>query len=125
MDRSELENRLKKRYPSSLYVSVFLGSNGEFFGLLADLSGTGFKLTTGAEITINTEYALAIKNPFSGRSDELNHFAVQSVWCQQNQDGLYDAGFQFIHFEPETEKLFKRLSIDFESTARSMNKLEK
>jgi len=123
MDRSELENRLKKRYPSSLYVSVFLGTSGEFFGLLADLSGTGFKLTTGDEITLDTHYELAIKNPFSGRSDELNQFSVRSIWCQQNRDGLYDAGFHFLSFDTETEKLFKRLSIDFESTSRSINKL--
>lgn len=118
MSQSELENRLKQRYPSSLFVSVFLGSDKEFFGLLVDLSSTGFKLSTGAELLTKQEYGLAIRNPFSGRNEDFNYFSASAIWCQEGQDGLYEIGFQFASFEEETEGLFKRLLTDFESTAR-------
>jgi hypothetical protein len=131
MDRSEIEKRLKTRYPPSIYVIVYKGDDLDpaskaqaFFGMLADLSTTGFKLSTESEILTDQEYLLAIRNPFSGRSGELNPFTVKAIWCSQNQDGLYDAGFQFVSYQGESEMLFKRLITDFESTARSINKLD-
>ena len=61
---------------------------------------------------------------FAGRSDDLNHFSVSAVWCKENEDGLYDAGFHFIAYEGDSEKLFERLLIDFESTARAANNIK-
>ncbi len=124
MKRSEIEKRLQTRYSPSLYISVFEGSDDDFFGLLADLSSTGFKLSTGNETEKGKVYRFSVKNPFSGRGGELNYFRAEQVWCKNSDDGLLESGFQFAGYEGESEKLFKRLIIDFESTARSMNKLE-
>ena len=130
MTASELEKRLKTRYPSTIYVSVFMASDYEFFGLLADLSSSGFKLCSDSEIISAQEYALAIRNPFSGRSGEFIPFTVKAIWCHKSNDGLYEAGFQFPDSadaadDSTSEAFFKQLREDFEATARAINLLEK
>ena len=130
MTPSELEKRLKIRYPSTIYVSVYTGNNYEFFGLLADLSGSGFKLCSDSEIISAQDYALAIRDPFSERGGEYIPFSVRAIWCHKSNDGLYEAGFQF----PDSanggtgsagESFFKQLRDDFKATARAINQLEK
>lgn len=124
MQRSDIEKRLTARYPPSIYVSVFNGGNYSFFGLLADLSKTGFKLSTQAKISVDQQFELALKNPFSGKSNDYNQFSVQAKWCKKNHDGLYEAGFEFLDFQDASKSLFERLNADFETTAIAMNKLE-
>lgn len=123
MTQSDLEKRVKARYPASMFVSVYLRSNNEFFGLLADLSSTGFKLTSEAEITADTEYELAIRNPFSGHHGELNFFSVKAIWCGKNNDGVFDSGFNFLKHDQACEALFTRLKEDFESLSQSTSTL--
>lgn len=118
---SQLEKRLRTRHPSAIYVSVFYGENKTFFGLLADLSSTGFRLSTEQAIIVDKHYDLMIRNPFSEHSDELKAFSAQAMWSRQSDDGLYDSGFQFVDFEGETKALFTRISEDFEDIAQVMN----
>jgi len=125
MARSELEKRLRNRYPPTLYVSVYDGDTEDFFGLLADLSRTGFRVSSKNDLSVDRDYNLAIKNPFSKSSETLNCFVVKAVWCEQNKDGLFDTGFKFVSFEDESEDLFKRMMEDFAETAKSINRIDK
>ena len=124
MKRADIEKRLQERYPPTIYVSVFQGDDNGFFGLLADLSHTGFKLCTQLDLSSNETYELALRNPFSGRANDFNQFSVIAKWSKKNPDGIYEAGFEFVGFADESKALFERLNLDFETTAKAMNAME-
>lgn len=124
MKRADIEKRLQTRYPPTIYVSVFDAISHKFFGLLADLSQTGFKLCTQLDLSTNKHYELALRNPFSGTGNDFNRFSVTIKWSKKNPDGIYEAGFEFINFSDESKALFERLKLDFETTAKAMNAME-
>src|SRR5690606_15600438 len=117
MSRRELEQRMATRYPPSIYVSLYHANNHDFFGLLADLSETGFKLVSDSEIVTDQHYTLSACNPFSVTLGDYITFTVNAIWCRKNDDELYEAGFQFTETNDESEKLFSQLTTDFEATA--------
>lgn len=121
MTTSSLEKRLRTRHPSAIYVSVFHGADRAFFGLLADLSSSGFRLSTEQAIIVDKHYDLLIRNPFSEEANEYKAFSAQAMWTRQSDDGLYDSGFKFVDFEGETKALFTHISENFEAIARAMN----
>ena len=124
MTQSELEKRMRARRTAYLYVSLYLKSNHHFFGLLADLSKTGFKMTSESEIESDKEFELAIKNPHMAPANTLNFFSAKAMWSTPQENGIYETGFQFVERSTESAALFRRLEGDFEATAKAIYELD-
>jgi hypothetical protein len=124
MNRDNLEKRVSKRYPPTVYVNIYEADTNKFFGLMADLSKTGFKLSSQNELTTNQPYHLAIRNPFASPKAPLYPFVVKAQWCRQREDGVYETGFEFIELEKESDDLFVRLNEDFQAAANLINRMD-
>ncbi len=124
MSKEELEKRIRERRTAYLYVSIYKASGGGFFGLLADLSRSGFKLTSEAAIEENTEFNLAIRNPHLVPADQINTFTAKSMWSSAKEHGLFETGFQFVSASDGAKGLFLRLEKDFEATAKAIQELD-
>src|SRR5690606_19388388 len=107
-----------------LYVSIYQAEGGKFFGLLADLSEGGFKLTSEAPIEANKEFSLAIKNPHMDPAYQINTFTAKSMWHSEKEHGLHETGFQFVELSKAAEALFAKLESDFEATAKAIRELD-
>jgi hypothetical protein len=124
MSQGDLEKRIKDRQTAYLYVSIYKADGGEFFGLLADLSQNGFKITAEKSIEADKEFKLAIKNPHLDPADQINTFTAQSMWTAEMDHGLFETGFQFVSASDGAKVLFERLEVDFESTATAIQELD-
>lgn len=124
MSQSDLEKRVRERQTAYLYVSIYQADGGNFFGLLADLSKGGFKLTSEKPIESDKEFKLAIKNPHLDPPDQVNTFSAKSMWSAEKEHGIFETGFQFISASDGAKSLFLRLEADFESTANAIRELD-
>lgn len=124
MSQSELEKRIRERRTAYLYVSIYTKSNNNFFGLLADLSDTGFKMTSETSIECDKDYDLAIKNPHMAPANTLNFFSAKAMWCTDQGNGIFETGFQFTERADNTNALFGKLEGDFEATAKAIYELD-
>lgn len=124
MSQSDLEKRVKDRQTAYLYVSIYRADGGNFFGLLADLSKGGFKLTSEKAIEADKEFKLAIKNPHLDPADQINTFSAKSMWSSEKEHGIFETGFQFVSASEGAKSLFLKLEADFQSTAVAIRKLD-
>ncbi len=124
MSQSDLEKRVRDRQTAYLYVSIYQADAGSFFGLLADLSKGGFKLTSEKIIESDKEYKLAIKNPHLDPPDQINTFSAKSMWSAEKEHGIFETGFQFVSASEGAKSLFMKLESDFESTANAIRELD-
>jgi len=124
MSQAELEKRVRDRQTAYLYVSIYMADGGSFFGLLADLSKGGFKLTSEKEVPADTEFKLAIKNPHMAPADQINTFVAKSMWSAEKEHGLYETGLQFVSASDGAKALFIKLERDFEATSKAIQDLD-
>jgi|GEM_PF-5368860 len=124
MSQTDLEKRLEDRHIAYLYVNIYKEGGKGVFGLLADLSGDGFKLITDKHITEGREYQMLIKNPHSQPAYSLSQFAAKSIWCIEKEKGIFETGFEFVFVSELAQGLFVKLQHDFEATSYAINKLD-
>lgn len=124
MSQADLEKRVRDRQTAYLYVSIYKADGGSFFGLLADLSKSGFKLTSEKAVTADAEYKLAIKNPHLSPADQINTFVAKAMWSAEKEHGLYETGLQFVSASDGAKALFLKLERDFEATAKAIRDLD-
>lgn len=124
MSQADLEKRIRDRQTAYLYVSIYKANGGNFFGLLADLSEGGFKLTSEEAVESEKEFDLAIKNPHLDPADQINTFSARSMWSAEKEHGIFETGFQFVELSKGAEALFSRLESDFEATAKAIQELD-
>lgn len=124
MSQADLEKRVRDRQTAYLYVSIYKADGGSFFGLLADLSKGGFKLTSEKAIPENTEFKLAIKNPHMAPADQINTFIAKSMWSAEKEHGIFETGLQFVSASDGAKALFLKLERDFEATAKAIQELD-
>lgn len=124
MSQADLEKRIRDRQTAYLYVSIYKANGGNFFGLLADLSEGGFKLTSEEPVESEKEFDLAIKNPHLDPGDQINTFSARSMWSAEKEHDIFETGFQFLELSKGAEALFSRLEGDFEATAKAIHELD-
>ena len=124
MSKADLEKRVRDRQTAYLYVSIYNEQGGGFFGLLADLSKGGFKVTSEKPIENNKDYKLAIKNPHMAPADQINTFVARAMWVADKEHGLYETGFQFVSMTEEAKGLFAKLERDFSATSKAIQELD-
>jgi c-di-GMP-binding flagellar brake protein YcgR len=124
MSQEDLEKRVKDRQTAYLYVSIYKADGGNFFGLLADLSKGGFKLTSEKPVEADKEYKLAIKNPHMSPADQINTFVAKALWSAEKEHGIFETGLQFVTASENAKALFTKLEGDFESTSRAIQDLD-
>ena len=124
MSKAELEQRVRERQTAYLYVSIYQADGGKFFGLLADLSKGGFKLTSEQAVEEGVEFKLAIKNPHLDPADQINTFSAKSMWSAEKEHGIFETGFQFVSASENAKALFIKLENDFEVTSRAIAELD-
>ena len=124
MTKQELEKRVRDRQTAYLYVSIYNANGGSFFGLLADLSKSGFKLTSEKPIENNKEFKLAIKNPHMAPADQVNTFVARSMWVAEKEHGIFETGFQFVSMSDDAKGLFVTLERDFAATSKAIQELD-
>jgi len=124
MTKQELEKRVRDRQTAYLYVSIYHANGGGFFGLLADLSKSGFKLTSEKPIENNKEFKLAIKNPHMAPADQINTFVARSMWAAEKEHGIFETGFQFVSMSEDAKGLFVTLERDFAATSKAIQELD-
>lgn len=124
MSKADLEKRVRDRQTAYLYVSIYKEDGGGFFGLLADLSKGGFKLTSEKAVESNQEYKLAIKNPHLSPADQVNTFVAKAMWSTEKEHGLFETGLQFVSSSDDAKALFQRLERDFEATSVAIEELD-
>ena len=124
MSKQDLEKRVRDRQTAYLYVSIYNANGGGFFGLLADLSKSGFKLTSEKPIENNQEFKLAIKNPHMAPADQINTFVARSMWAAEKEHGIFETGFQFVSMSDDAKGLFVTLERDFAATSKAIQELD-
>ena len=124
MSQAELEKWVKDRQTAYLYVSIYKADGGSFFGLLADLSKGGFKLTSEKPVEADQDYNLAIKNPHMAPADQINTFVAKAMWSAEKEHGIFETGLQFVSATDNAKALFAKLERDFESTSKAIHDLD-
>ncbi len=124
MSQADLEKRVRDRQTAYLYVSIYKADGGSFFGLLADISKSGFKLTSESPVEGDQEFKLAIKNPHLDPANQVNTFVAKSMWSAEKDHGLHETGFQFVSASKGAQALFIKLESDFEATSIAIQDLD-
>jgi hypothetical protein len=105
------ERRTAPRKNFSFYMRVLNDDTQEILGHMVEVSETGLRLETIAELPVGRDYYLKLEiTPDLGDIPYIV-FIARTKWCKLDdiQPNLYRVGFEIVEIMPEDQQIFLRI----------------
>jgi hypothetical protein len=102
------ERRKQERLHVAEYLQFVNDETGQLVGALADISPGGFRLESGREIPVGSEYPFRIHVPPEVPTKPFVTFTARNRWTRRHpiDRSIYESGFEIVTMEAEDRGAF-------------------
>lgn len=110
-DWSEQDRRQYERYSTEFYLCVYKQNQTSLLGQVIDISLGGLQLVSSEPIELKQHFNLLMEVSLESGLHEQALFEAESVWSSEDDnDDLYNTGFQFKNLSFETLQALQRIT---------------